>query len=88
MENDGLVVPPDTLQALDVGQGGRRRHRVQEHVHAAQKVEMVVDFLHSGLVRQAVEELQRPEARLDCVRRGDGGRNARGHPLLGAFIWF
>jgi hypothetical protein len=41
-----------------VGQSGRCRHRIQKHFHAAHEVEIVIDILHGGLVRQTVEKLQ------------------------------
>jgi hypothetical protein len=75
VDHDRLMVAAYALQALDIGQSGRCRHRVQEHVHAAHEVEIVIDLLHGVLVGQAVEELQRAESRLDGVRRGDVRRD-------------
>ncbi len=50
------------LQAFDVGEGGGRRHRIQEDVHAAHQIEVVVDLANGVGVWKTIEKPQRTEA--------------------------
>jgi hypothetical protein len=52
---------------------------VKKRLYPALKVEVVIDLLDSGIVREAVVELERAEARLHGVGRGDGLGNVRRH---------
>jgi hypothetical protein len=39
-------------------------------LHAALEVEVVMDLLDGGVVREAIEKLQGPDGRLDRIRCG------------------
>src|SRR5262249_41153618 len=55
-------------------------------LHTALEIEVVVDFLDGGLVGEAVEELERPDAGFHRVRPRDGPRNVGGHFHLGCIL--
>ena len=62
MDNGGEVVATHALQALDVGPEWRPAASVFAKPSPPRiQVEIVIDFLHGGFVRQAVEEVQGTE---------------------------
>ena len=59
---------------------------VHERAVGVGEVEVVVEFLGGRLARHAVLELERADARLDLVRRGDRRRDCGGR-LCGGQVW-
>jgi hypothetical protein len=53
-------------------------HGVYERIVGVREIHLIVNLFQSGLARRAVLELQRADARLDFVRRGDRGGNCGG----------
>ena len=60
-----------------------RRQAEQIRLHGALEVEVVVELLGGGLVRDAAVELKRAQARLDLVGHRDARRHRRGVLQLG-----
>gem|GEM_PF-4334928 len=78
-DKHGLVVGALAAHAFAHGIDRRARHGVEEGLHATREVEVVVNLLDGGVVREAVEELQRAQPGFDGIRRGDRRRNVRRH---------
>ena len=55
--------------ALDERLHGGRRHSLQEGIHPAHGVEIVVDFLRRFFCGRAAAKLQRPDRGLDGIGR-------------------
>jgi len=78
-DEDGPIVGAQAAYAFAKRIDRRAGHGIEEGLHAAREVEVVIDLLHGGIVRKAVEEPERAQAGLDGIRRGDLRRNVRRH---------
>ena len=66
-----LSFTPMLEQALADGVDADALHGVHERLEGVREVQVVVDLVERRLARRAVLEVERADARLDLVRRGD-----------------